>query len=161
MFKNILAALDDGETCDLVFERALTLTQATGANLQLLSVIAPIDNISPSVLASSDKSYNPSSADQSVWSVYQDVHEDCIKKQQERLNRLSERAREKGIEAEFFQRAGSPGRAICQQAKDGEAGLIVVGSHGRRGLSELWLGSVSNYVLHHAPCSVLVIREQA
>ena len=34
----------------------------------------------------------------------------------------------------------------------------MVGSHGRTGIRELLLGSVSNYVLHHALCSVLVVQ---
>ncbi len=38
------------------------------------------------------------------------------------------------------------------------ADLIVVGRRGRSGLSELILGSASNYVLHHAPCSVLTLQ---
>jgi len=33
-------------------------------------------------------------------------------------------------------------------------------SHGRTGLRELFLGSVSNYVLHHAPCSVMVVHPE-
>ncbi|MGF1516635.1 MAG: universal stress protein, partial [Nodosilinea sp.] len=54
----------------------------------------------------------------------------------------------------------SPGRVICTLAKTWAADLIVVGSHRRKGLSELFLGSVSNYVMHHAPCSVLVVDAQ-
>ena len=40
------------------------------------------------------------------------------------------------------------------------ADLIAIGSHGRRGLNELVLGSVSNYVLHHVSCSVLLIHPE-
>ena len=54
----------------------------------------------------------------------------------------------------------SEGWEICQRAKVWQADLIIVGSHGRTGLSELFLGSVSNYVMHHAPCSVMVIHRQ-
>jgi len=39
--------------------------------------------------------------------------------------------------------------------------LVVVGRRGHSGLSELFLGSVSNYVLHRAPCSVLTIQGEA
>ncbi|MGC1393382.1 MAG: universal stress protein [Coleofasciculaceae cyanobacterium] len=39
--------------------------------------------------------------------------------------------------------------------------MVVVGRRGRTGLAEAFLGSVSNYVVHHAPCSVLVIQEVA
>ncbi len=48
--------------------------------------------------------------------------------------------------------------AIIDTAQDWRADLIVVGSHGRRGLSRFLLGSVSQAVVAHAPCSVAVIR---
>ena len=48
---------------------------------------------------------------------------------------------------------------ILREAKTFAADLIVVGSHGRTGLSELVLGSVSRAVMHHAPCSVRIIRD--
>ena len=60
------------------------------------------------------------------------------------------------LQAEFTQSFGSPERVICNLARTWEADLIMVGSHQRTGLSELVMGSVSNYVMHHAPCSVLV-----
>lgn len=53
---------------------------------------------------------------------------------------------------------GSPDQQIIEKAKDWKADLIVVGSHGRGFWGRL-LGSVSNGVVHHAPCSVLVVRK--
>ncbi|NEO28803.1 MAG: universal stress protein, partial [Kamptonema sp. SIO4C4] len=35
---------------------------------------------------------------------------------------------------------------------------VIIGRRGRVGLSEILLGSVSNYVLHHAPCAVMVVQ---
>ncbi|MEM9087701.1 MAG: universal stress protein [Cyanobacteria bacterium P01_F01_bin.53] len=160
MFKKILVGLDDAETCDTLFEKALMLARCTGANLLLISVISPIDSFSPPILASSGKSYNLPNTDQSVWSVYRDIHQEYIDKARERLSHFVKRAQAAHIETDYVQRVGSPGHAICEQAKASDADVILVGSHGRSGLSELWLGSVSNYVLHHAPCSVCVIREQ-
>lgn len=55
-------------------------------------------------------------------------------------------------------RAGRPAREIVQLASDLEADEVVVGTHGRRGLSRLILGSVAEEVLRTAPCSVLAIR---
>lgn len=52
---------------------------------------------------------------------------------------------------------GSADQEIVQMAKSWEADLIVVGSHGR-GFWGRMLGSVSDGVVHHAPCSVLVVR---
>ncbi len=50
-----------------------------------------------------------------------------------------------------------PERFIVEEAKNWKADLIVVGSHGRGFWERLTLGSVSNAVVHHAPCSVLVV----
>lgn len=53
---------------------------------------------------------------------------------------------------------GSPDQQIVEKAKEWNADLIVVGSHGRGFWGRL-MGSVSNGVVHHAPCSVLVVRK--
>lgn len=53
---------------------------------------------------------------------------------------------------------GSPERQIVEEAERIEADLIIVGSHGYNRWERLLLGSVSDSVIHHAPCSVLVIR---
>lgn len=55
---------------------------------------------------------------------------------------------------------GHHGEGICTYAREHGMNLIVVGSHGRSGLVRALLGSVSNFVVNHAPCPVLVIREQ-
>ncbi|MBX3297919.1 MAG: universal stress protein [Acidobacteria bacterium] len=56
--------------------------------------------------------------------------------------------------------AGTPAQQIVERAKDWDADLIVVGSHGR-GFWGRMLGSVSDGVVHHAPCSVLVVRPRS
>ncbi len=55
---------------------------------------------------------------------------------------------------------GSPDQQIIEKAKEWNADLIVVGSHGR-GFWGRMLGSVSDGVVHHAPCSVLVVRKSS
>ena len=62
------------------------------------------------------------------------------------------------LNTEFRQLPGSPGRTICHLAWSWQADLIIVGNQGRSRIGELLLGSVSNYVLHHAPCSVLTVK---
>lgn len=47
---------------------------------------------------------------------------------------------------------------ICKRAEGAHADLIVMGSHGRTGLSHVLLGSVAERVIRHAPCPVLVTR---
>ncbi len=56
---------------------------------------------------------------------------------------------------------GEPGPAICRLASELSAAAIVIGSRGRGGLKRAVLGSVSDHVVRHAPCPVLVTREAA
>lgn len=53
---------------------------------------------------------------------------------------------------------GSPESRIVETAEEFGADLIIVGSHGYNRWERLLLGSVSDSVIHHAPCSVLVVR---
>jgi len=53
---------------------------------------------------------------------------------------------------------GSPESRIVETAEQMPADLIIVGSHGYNRWERLLLGSVSDSVVHHAPCSVLVVR---
>lgn len=63
-----------------------------------------------------------------------------------------------GFAAEPEVRAGSPASTILAFAREWDADLVIMGSHGRTGLARLLLGSVARNVLHHAGCSVLVVR---
>ena len=65
---------------------------------------------------------------------------------------------EAGIKSDVAVLEGSPKKRIVEEAKEWDANLVVVGSHGRRGLTRYLLGSVSEAVAMHAPCSVEVIR---
>jgi len=53
---------------------------------------------------------------------------------------------------------GSPESRIVEMADEMKPNLVVVGSHGYSGWERLLLGSVSDAVVHHAPCSVMVVR---
>ncbi len=55
-------------------------------------------------------------------------------------------------------RFGNPAAEILREAEDGGCEMIVMGSHGHGLLSGFLLGSVSNRVVHHAKCPVLVVR---
>ncbi|MFM9904273.1 MAG: universal stress protein [Pyrinomonadaceae bacterium] len=56
---------------------------------------------------------------------------------------------------------GSPDSRIVETAEEMHADLIIIGSHGYKSWERLLLGSVSDSVVHHAPCSVLVVRTPA
>lgn len=55
---------------------------------------------------------------------------------------------------------GHPKHGIIEAAEEWKTDLIVVGSHGYRGLTKLWLGSVSQAVAAHAKCSVEIVRKR-
>ena len=55
---------------------------------------------------------------------------------------------------------GSPGRVIVEEAKDWGADIVIVGSHGYGFWERAFLGSVSQAVVNHAPCSVLIVRKK-
>jgi nucleotide-binding universal stress UspA family protein len=65
-----------------------------------------------------------------------------------------------GVSAETVVREGDPRSAIVDEADEWAADLIVVGSHGRTGLTRWLLGSVAQAVVGHAPCSVEVVRRR-
>jgi universal stress protein A len=59
-----------------------------------------------------------------------------------------------------LQHAGDAGKVICWMAQDRHCDLIVMGTHGRTGLRHLLFGSVAEYVLRHARCPVITIRDR-
>jgi len=56
---------------------------------------------------------------------------------------------------------GSPGERICATAAEHGIEMIILGSHERGAFGRFMHGSVSDYVVHHAPCPVLVVRHTA
>ena len=67
-------------------------------------------------------------------------------------------ARAAGVKAEFLVWDGDPGGSIAAAAEAEQADLIVVGTRGRSGAGRMLLGSVSDHVVRHAACPVLVVR---
>jgi nucleotide-binding universal stress UspA family protein len=88
---------------------------------------------------------------QNQWSLYEKSGLDLIES-------FVNKAKAAGVIAEARQSIGSPGRQTCETARLWKADLIVTGRRGHSGLSELFLGSISNYILHNAPCSVFVVQ---
>jgi nucleotide-binding universal stress UspA family protein len=74
------------------------------------------------------------------------------------LGRLIERARERGVAAQFLIWEGDPGAGVMEAADAEDADVVVVGSHGRGPVGRRLLGSVSSYVVDHAGTRVLVVR---
>jgi len=160
MFKKLLVAVDEATTSKSLVAKAIALAEATEAQIMLLHVLDPEGGGVAIAPVYPGLAYPPLMAEQSVWEAYQAEYQAYEKRGLAMLHRFADMARAEGLQTEFSQMPGSPGREICQRARGWQADLIIVGSHGRTGLSELFLGSVSNYVMHHAPCSVMVIHRQ-
>ncbi len=84
---------------------------------------------------------------------------------EERLKQATESMKHQLPEREFGKvqkdvRFGDPGSVVAERARELNAELIVIGSHGRSGLVRLMLGSVAEHVTRLAPCPVLVVKLQ-
>ena len=157
MLNKILVAIDISETDKSTFNTAISLAKMTGARLMLLNVIAPNKNNYPNPFIYSGYEYDL--MDESLVAIYQEQWSKFKQRGIEVLRSLVQEAATIGIKAEFTQEFGHPGRTICDRANTWSADLILIGSRGLTGVKEMFLGSVSNYVTHHAPCSVLILRE--
>ncbi|NHC36966.1 universal stress protein [Scytonema millei] len=156
MFQKILVAVDTSKSSKQVFDTALSLAKANNASLLLLHVVSEEELGSPTPILPSLE-YYPSVYEKNM-ELYQQQREAFTKQGLDMLRSRHQEAMAAGVNVEFRQLSGSPGRLICDFALAWKADLIVTGRRGRRGLSEFFMGSVSNYVLHHAPCSVLTVQ---
>jgi len=156
MFQKILVAMDMSKISHRAFEQAFALAEVSGASLILLHVLSPEEEGSPDIAAL--HSYVSSGGDDTDAKHYQELWEAFSQKGLEMLRSRVETAKKAGVCADCIQEVGSPGKVICEFAKKWDADLIVMGRRGISGLSELLLGSVSNYVIHHTCCSVLTVQ---
>lgn len=75
------------------------------------------------------------------------------------LARAADELASQGVEVETHAQEGDPAQVIIEAAQAQNADLIVVGARGLTGLQRFLLGSVSSKLSHHAPCSVMIVRE--
>ena len=75
-----------------------------------------------------------------------------------RLRPLVEGARRDGVNARALVLSGPPSQAIARAAEDNHADILVLGTHGRKGVSRFFLGSVASRVVSMAPCPVMTVR---
>ena len=157
MFNKILVAIDGSTMSRKVFEAGMSLAQNTRASLMLLHVLSTEEKNYPTQFRSSGRESAP--IDDSLLNVERQQWQKSAQQGLTLLQSLTEEATKAGVKTEFKPTWGYPGRNICEEAQTGAAELILVGSRGLTGLKEMWLGSISNYVTHHAPCSVWIIHQ--
>ena len=78
---------------------------------------------------------------------------------EKQLASLIEEEKMAGIVADYVIYEGFAEECILDYAKRQEADVIIMGSHGRRGLKRMILGSVAEHIVRRAPCPVLVVKE--
>lgn len=155
-FKKILAAIDYSPLSQAVFEQALDLAKSNQAQLLLFHCLTA-DVVSASPPFAGELGVSPQLVSQAYQSQYVRFEEQ-LRQIQLLLHQYRNTATQQGIMAESDYRTIEPGQGLCQAAQRWQADLIIMGRRGRKGFAEVLLGSVSNYVLHHAPCAVLVIQ---
>jgi nucleotide-binding universal stress UspA family protein len=156
MFQRILVALEPS-TANAILPQAIDLARTNQAQLRLLHVFSLLDEGYLGTFYPGVEALYPS-LQGSVLTSYTEANDRAEARDLVWLEQLVQRALDAGVPTDMQQLRGEPGEAICDAAKDWRADLILVGRRGRSGLSEFLLGSVSNHVMHHAPCSVLTVQ---
>jgi len=146
MYERIFVAVDGSPTSERALEEAMGLAKALGSRLRLVHAVDEV------IWDWEGEWVNP----QALWDA-------MAKGGQALLERLIKRVHAAGIEGDFklleITTVGQRlAEAIVKEAEDWPANLIVAGTHGRRGLSHLLLGSVAEGIVRVATRPVLLVR---
>jgi universal stress protein A len=141
-YTHILVAVDFSRSADLVLTKASDMAHRDNAKISLLHVVEflpPVDSIGEPFVTSN-------------WEIDEDG---LLERAEQSLKNLSDKHKLENVEIAV--RLGTPKHEISQFVKENKCDLIVMGSHGRHGLS-LLLGSTANAVLHAMPCDILTVK---
>jgi universal stress protein A len=142
-YQKILVAVDLSSESEVVLEKA-QLIAGSNAEIHLVYVQEPMDNVYVGIV--------PQSA---AFSGLGDLEAQLGEELREKLDILGEKF---SISSDhLYILNGSPAHEIHRFSKGNEIQLIVIGTHGQKGL-QLLLGSTANSVLHGAACDVLSVR---
>ncbi len=144
MAKRILVPIDFSDVTDILMEKTLELAQAFKATVCLLHVEHTPDHVSFSQGPEYEK-------DSGAREAVGDYHH---------LNDLKHQLNSRGLEVKSVVLQGDRVKKILQEARQYEADLIVIGSHGHGALYHLLLGSVCEGVLRGAHCPVMIVPSQ-
>jgi nucleotide-binding universal stress UspA family protein len=142
----ILLAIDDSKFSQAAIQAVLMTARPQESEVRVLHVLEPI--IFP--------------PEAQTWTSLP-VYAEMMEQQRREATRLAKEAADRLKAAGFKQTShaveeGSPKVVIVDEANKWSADLIVLGSHGRKGLDRFLLGSVSEAVARHATCSVEIVR---
>jgi nucleotide-binding universal stress UspA family protein len=145
-FRNILVPVDFSPPSNLALKYALELSRTFGATLHVIHAWEVPAYLRP---------------DLTVWAgEVSTTLSDQVRLGAE--NAMRELSRDYGLDGNDAITCelipGAPYNTILEVAKDGEFDLVVMGTHGRTGLSHALLGSVAEKVVRHAACPVLTVR---
>ena len=137
MYKNIVLAYDGSKFSNKALQEALRIAKSSGGSLLILSVVDITDEFESEAPGLTDK-----------------MTKKLLKSAQKALGK----AVTAKIKAKVEVHVGDAYEMIVETARKKKADIIVMGSHGRTGLTRLLMGSVTSRVIGHAPCSVMVVR---
>ena len=148
MFKHILLPTDGSKLSDRAVQRGIELAESLGARLTAVHVI-------PEFRMMADESFVlPTTAD-----LKRRYDKEAKLRAEKMLSKIGERAKASGVKYESVAVTGDlPYEHIIETAKKRKCDLIMMASHGRRGISGLLLGSEAAKVLTHSKIPVLVVR---
>jgi nucleotide-binding universal stress UspA family protein len=169
-YHKVLAALDRSSQGEDVFEEALNIAHTQRAELLLIfctqrweqmPTVPPVEAPTGTSLYPMMRMY-PSMRETEVLQATEQEIKKSRAEAESWLHNYQTVAEKQGVYAQYrcIPSRGNPGELICKTAQEWNADLTVVGRTGRTGLEEAFLGSVSNHVVHHAPCSVLVVQNK-
>ena len=143
-FRRILVAADFSKPSQKAFATAVALAKAHRATLTILHVVVPITPIVPEQYFDA-KTWEQIDNQARLWG-------------QQRLRRLTDKAKNAGIRAVGLLLEGDPAQQITRAVRSNRADLLVVGTHGRTGLPKFFVGSIASRVVATASCPVVTVR---
>lgn len=142
-YSRILIPLDGSEASEQALEAALPIAGAFRSEL----VFAAVMDLTAGMYDVYSEAFNP-----------MDLRAQLEKFLEGALARAATRAEAAGLKSRRLLRVGVPHEEIATASREEGVDLIVMTTHGRKGLSHLLLGSVAEKVIRTAPCAVLVVR---
>lgn len=143
-----IVAIDESKFSEAAVELIARQQRPENAQLVLIHVVEPFTFYFPPEIT----------AEYASAPQIEGLHKDRLEKGKGLLAAAADKLRKAGFAVETQLSEGDVRSAIIDSATEKKADLIVVGSHGRQGLDRFLMGSVSEFVARHAPCSVEIVR---